>query len=85
MAAKAQSEATQAPERGNGTRPVPRIVPTRDRIKALVGMWELEGRSVRLMEERHSGVLLALNDRGERVNPLRVITRGRKVEDALAD
>jgi hypothetical protein len=48
-------------------------------------MWELEGRSVRLMEERNSGVLLALNDRGERVNPLRVITRGRKVEDALAD
>lgn len=85
MAAKSQPEATQAPERGNGERPVPRVVPTRDRIKALVGMWELEGRSVRLIEERNSGVLLALNHRGERVNPLRVITRGRKVEDALAD
>jgi hypothetical protein len=48
-------------------------------------MWELEGRSVRLIEERHSGVLLALNHRGERINPLRVITRGRKVEDAHAD
>lgn len=85
MAAKAQPEPTQAPERGNGERPVPRIVPTRDRIEALVGIWELEGRSIRLIEERHSGVLLALNDRGERVNPLRVITRGRKVEGALTD
>jgi hypothetical protein len=58
---------------------VPRIVPIPARIKALQGDWALEGRIVRMYQEPGSGVLLALSDEGEQVNPLKVISRGKKL------
>jgi hypothetical protein len=59
---------------------VPRIVPTRERLEALTGRWRLGRETVRLQEDGDSGVLVALNDRGERLNPLQVISRGIKLK-----
>jgi hypothetical protein len=36
---------------------------------------------IRLLEEPETGVLVAVNLRGERVNPLRVISLGTKLQD----
>jgi hypothetical protein len=47
-------------------------------MEALVGTWELGGSTIQMVEEPESGVLLALNARGEPVNPLTVISRGSK-------
>ncbi|MBT8397826.1 MAG: hypothetical protein KJN92_12720 [Gemmatimonadetes bacterium] len=58
---------------------VPRIVPRPCHIRALQGSWSLNGRLVRLYEEPGTGVLLALDDDGQQVNPLRVISRGKKL------
>lgn len=58
---------------------VPRIRPTPEHLEALVGTWEVSGETVHLQGERDSGILVALNDRGERVNPVRVISRGVKI------
>jgi hypothetical protein len=58
---------------------LPRIVPIPARIKALEGEWALEGRIVRLYQEADSGVLLALNHEGQHVNPLKVISKGKKL------
>jgi len=58
---------------------VPRIRPTPEHMKALVGTWEFGGQTVHLQGEENSGILVALDDRGERVNPVRVISRGVKL------
>lgn len=59
---------------------VPRITPTQEHLQALVGRWKISGETVRLEGERDSGVLIAVNARGERVNPVHVISRGVKIE-----
>ena len=58
---------------------MPRIVPTPCHIRAIKGPWALDGQIVRLYEEPETGVLFALNEEGHRVNPLRVISRGKKI------
>ena len=58
---------------------MPRIVPTPVHIRALQGPWSLEGKTVRMYQEPGTGVLLALNEDGQRVNPLKVISRGKKL------
>jgi hypothetical protein len=63
---------------------LPRVIPIPARIRALQGDWALEGRIVRLYQEPDSGVLLALNEDGQHVNPLNVISRGRKLERETA-
>jgi len=47
-------------------------------MDALVGTWELGGETIQMREEPGTGVLLAVNSRGEAINPMRVITRGFK-------
>lgn len=61
---------------------LPRIVPTPDHIKALVGTWAFDGRLIQLHREPQSGVLLAKSHEGQQVNPLKVISRGKKLSDA---
>ena len=58
---------------------MPRVVPTPCHIRALQGSWSLEGRVVRMYQEPDTGVLLAVNEEGESENPLRVISRGKKI------
>ena len=55
-----------------------RIVPTPNHLEALVGTWELGGEMIQMLEEPDTGILLALNSRGDWVNPMTVITRGSK-------
>lgn len=55
-----------------------RIVPTPNHLEALLGIWELDGEMIRMMEEPGTGALAALNSRGEWVNPMPVISRGAK-------
>ena len=55
-----------------------RVKPTRNHMEALVGTWELGGEVIQMQEEPGTGVLLAVNSRGEAINPMRVITRGFK-------
>jgi len=49
------------------------------RVKALLGIWELDGEMVRFLEEPVTGELVALTCRGERVNPMRVISHGTRM------
>jgi len=58
---------------------VPRIVPRPSHMRALSGPWTLGGEVVRLAEEPETGVLIAVNQDGHRLNPLKVITRGQKL------
>jgi hypothetical protein len=60
---------------------LPRVVPSGDRIKSLLGIWQIDGEMIRLLEEPGTGVLVAINLRGERVNPLRVISHGTKLQE----
>jgi hypothetical protein len=55
-----------------------RVKPTRSHMDALVGTWELGGETIQMMEEPGTGTLVALNSRGEAVNPVRVISQGSK-------
>ncbi len=66
---------------GEETRTVPRIVPTPQWIQAVQGIWKMNGELLRLQAESETGVLVALDSRGEQVNPLRVISRGTKQGD----
>ena len=61
--------------------PLPRIVPTPAHLDAMVGIWELDGEMISLLKEPETGVLLALTTRGLRMNPIRVISHGRKLEE----
>jgi hypothetical protein len=56
-----------------------RLVPTPFYGKALRGTWSLDGKVVRLDQDPESGILLALNEDGELVNPLMVIARGQRL------
>ncbi len=58
---------------------VPRIVPTEEHLLALVGIWEIEGEMVRLLKEPGTGVLVAMTTKGRRLNPIRVISAGKKM------
>lgn len=62
-----------------------RLVPTPYYGKALKGTWFLDGKVVRLDQDPESGILLALNEDGELVNPLMVIARGHRLGIAEAD
>ena len=61
-------------------RNVPRIVPTPEHLKAVLGIWELNGEMVRFLTEPDTGVLVAVTQEGHRVNPIRVISGGNKME-----
>ena len=58
----------------------PRIVPTKDHIRAICGTWTLRGKVIRLYQEPDTGVLLAADTFGKAMNPLKVISQGKKVE-----
>ena len=58
--------------------PRQRVKPTRSHLEALVGTWDLGGSTVQMVEEPGTGVLLALDSRGELINPLKVISQGSK-------
>ena len=60
---------------------VPRIVPTARWIQAVQGVWEMGGEEFRLAREPETGVLRAVDRKGNEVNPLRIISRGSKVRD----
>ena len=70
-------------DKPNPTR-LPRIVPTRDRLEALNGTWELNGETIELFGERSTGVLLAFDLVGREVNPCQVLSQGRKLSEAEA-
>jgi hypothetical protein len=53
---------------------------TRARIRAVCGIWLLDGRLVKLHENARTGVLLASYSNGERENPLKVLTKGTRAE-----
>jgi hypothetical protein len=59
---------------------LPRIVPRRSRIKAIMGTWEFGGERVRLLEEPETGVLVAMTGGGIPINPMQVISRGFKID-----
>lgn len=61
-------------------RNIPRIVPTQEHLKALLGIWELNGEMVRFVTEPETGVLVAFSARGYRINPIRVISRGHRMD-----
>ena len=63
-------------------RNVPRIIPTQEHLGALVGIWELDGEMIRFLVESETGVLVAMTTRGWRVNPIRVISKGTKMDES---
>jgi len=64
-------------------RNIPRIVPTEEHLKKLLGIWELNGEMVRFVIEPETGVLVAVSAEGYRLNPIRVISGGSKMEGGL--
>lgn len=67
---------------------IPRIIPAGDHMQRMKGIWELDGKMVRLMEEPDTGVLVAVTTDGGRVNPIKVVSHGAKWEEegtALGD
>jgi hypothetical protein len=52
------------------------------RVKALLGIWELDGEMVRFLEDPATGALVAMTCRGERVNPMRVISHGTRMDES---
>ena len=58
---------------------IPRIVPTREHLDRLLGIWELNGEMIRFLAEPETGVLVAFSCEGYRVNPIRVISGGTKM------
>ena len=61
-------------------RNVPRVVPTQEHLDALLGLWELNGEMIRFLTEPDTGVLVAISTEGFRLNPIRVISGGTKME-----
>ena len=61
-------------------RNIPRIVPTAEHLDKLLGIWELNGEMVRFVTEPETGVLVAVSTEGYRLNPIRVISSGSKME-----
>jgi hypothetical protein len=62
-------------------RNVPRIVPSKEIREHLIGIWELNGEMIRFLTEPDTGVLVAMSCEGYRVNPIRVISGGRKMRE----
>ena len=61
-------------------RNIPRVVPTQEHLKELLGIWELRGEMIRFLTEPETGVLVAYSSEGYRINPIRVISGGSKME-----
>ena len=64
-------------------RNVPRIVPTQEHRDQILGIWELNGEMVRFLTEPETGVLVAMSSEGYRLNPIRVISGGKKMGDSF--
>jgi hypothetical protein len=47
-------------------------------MEAVVGTWELCGEQIKMLEDPETATLVAVNSRGEPVNPIQVISRGFK-------
>lgn len=56
----------------------PRVKSSRRHLEAVVGTWVLGGEKIQMLEEPETGSLVAVNSRGEAVNPIQVISRGFK-------
>ena len=56
-----------------------RVKSTRSHMEAVVGVWELGGERIQMLEEPGTETLVAVNSRGEAVNPIIVISRGFKL------
>ena len=56
----------------------PRVKSSRRHLEAVVGTWVLGGELIRMLEEPETESLVAVNSRGEPVNPIQVISRGFK-------
>ncbi len=63
----------------NDMRLVPRIRATEAWIRAIEGLWELDGQHYWLGEDADSGTIRAISEDGDRINPVLVISRGRRV------
>ena len=61
-------------------RNIPRIVPTQEHLDALLGIWELNGEMVRFLTEPETGVLVDVSSEGYRINPIRVISGGSRMD-----
>ena len=62
-------------------RNVPRIVPWPEISVHVMGIWELKGEMILFLTEPDTGILVAMSCEGYRVNPIRVISGGRKMRD----
>ncbi|MBT8396325.1 MAG: hypothetical protein HKO65_06255 [Gemmatimonadetes bacterium] len=62
-------------------RNIPRVVPTREHQDALLGIWEYRGEMIRFLTEPDTGVLVAFSSEGYRINPIRVISGGSKMDN----
>ena len=62
-------------------RNIPRVVPTQEHLQGLLGIWELNGEMIRFLIEPETGVLVAFSVEGYRLNPIRVISGGRKMDE----
>lgn len=62
----------------NTVSPQLRVKSNRSHMEAVVGTWELCGERIQMLEDSDSGSLVAVNSRGEPVNPIQVISRGFK-------
>ena len=55
-----------------------RVKSNRSHMEAVVGTWELCGEQIKMLEDPETATLVAVNSRGEPVNPIQVISRGFK-------
>jgi hypothetical protein len=47
-------------------------------MEAVVGTWELCGEKIQMLADSETATLVAMDSRGEPVNPIKVISRGFK-------
>jgi hypothetical protein len=55
-----------------------RVKSNRSHMEAVVGTWELCGEKIQMLADAETATLVAMNSRGEPVNPIQVISRGFK-------
>ena len=60
---------------------VPRIRPTKQWLQAVEGLWEWEGEHYWLGPDAQTGIIRAVGERGNSVNPIHVISRGRRLSE----
>ena len=58
---------------------VPRIRPTERWLRAVEGLWEMDGERFWVGEDAETGTLRAVAQDGEAVNPIPIISRGRRI------